>query len=149
VNKRMAKNRWRMAVCVVVLSVGLPATAHAQLGWGDIYDFWRNGRTFYLPLMNGKWSFETDTIRTFTLEFSGTLTITTPEEGSFRVLIVDLQRPAAKEDFTRLIDREVRANEAIPFVYDTGSHVQLRMWVEWSEGKRVPESTLAVHIAMR
>lgn len=137
----------RAAVVLLFLGVGVPGTAQAQLGWTDVFDFWRNGRTFYLPMTDGQWSFQSDSIPTFTLEFHGTVTIKAPATGTFRVLILDLERPTAN-GYTTVLDLEALPNQDIPFTYDTGSHVRLRMRVEWSEGGQVPRTQLAVHVTM-
>jgi hypothetical protein len=138
---------FRALLVALLLAVGVPGVAQAQLGWTDVFDFWRNGRTFYLPMTDGQWSFQSDSIPTFTLEFHGTVTIKAPATGTFHVLILDLERPTA-DGYTTVLDAEVLPNQDIPFTYDTGSHVRLRMRVEWSEGEQVPRSELAVHVSM-
>jgi len=141
------KRGLRAAVLALILAAGVPGAAEAQLGWTDVFDFWRNGRTFYLPMTDGQWSFESDSIPTFTLEFHGTVTIRAPATGTFHVLILDLERPTAN-GYTTVLDVEALPNQDIPFTYDTGSYVRLKMRVEWSEGEQVPRSELAVHVSM-
>ena len=140
-------NRAVVAALIALVAMVVPDGAQAQLGWSEVFDFWRNGRTFYLPMNNGEWSFQSDSIRTFTLEFKGTVTIKAPSTGTFRVLILDLERPT-KDGYTAVLDLEAKPEQAIPFTYDTGSHVRLWMKVEWSEGTRIPQSQLAVHVSM-
>ncbi len=138
--------RWFGGVAAFLVLAGAVVTpCSGQLSWKDVYEFWVNGRTFDLVMADGDWAYTTDSIRTFGLTFTGTVTIKEPSSGEFRLHAVDLTSPEG-EGYTPVIDAVVRANEPVVFSHPTGRYVRLRMRIAWSEGDSV-RTPLRIHVA--
>jgi hypothetical protein len=134
------------ATLALTAAVATPTPCAGQLSWKDVYEFWVHGRTFDLVMADGDWSYTSDSIRTFGLTFTGTVTIKAPSTGEFRLEAVDLASPEG-EGYVQVIDAVVPANEPVVFSHPTGKYVRLRLRIAWSEGESAARTPLRVHVA--
>ena len=120
------------AVLTAALCIGFGTPASAQqvreiIRWLD-----GGSETLYLRVQDGEWAYQSPRIPTATWKFSGNITIRTPQEGKWRIKLVDLTRPPER-GFDPIVDEIVEADQVVPFSYRTGGTAQLRAELTWSK----------------
>jgi hypothetical protein len=128
------------AASAIVLALATPATARAQ-SMSDILAAINGGsRDFAIPAPEGALDYTSPLVPTAGLKFTGFLRIDGPTSGRWTILVTDASRSAGSEP---VLDRTVRAGQALGFAYRTGPTAQLKVKARWSKGE---STTARVHI---
>ncbi len=118
--------RWVLLTGLLLVT---PADARSQT-MDQVFRFMQEGGAWLsLDIVEGRGSFKGHRVPTMGMNLAGWFQVADTNRGEWSIRVVDLAGDPAKP----VIEVDVESGQRVPFAYDAGATVEVRIDVEWSE----------------